>query len=425
MAELDLVLHRFFEKARWERALDGGVGKGLNYGTLRDLAKPQTRVMLYRAISSGKYEISAPRCVRIPKDEKGEFREVYINDDLDRVVLGIANDLFFDLMPGMVHPSCRSYTKGVGCGKIVRGISSQIVALGSEGNAPAGWKADLSRYFDSVPLNIIDSVFDKIEDTYGKSALVGLIRRYYHSDDYIGYDGVPGKKYMSLRQGCAVSAFLANAVLYDIDAKLSRLDGHYVRYSDDMVFVGLDWRNALEILKTELQKMDLRLNPKKLSLVTGGQWFNFLGFSIKGGLVSLSPSQIKKFQNEVRRRTMRKGVSYETAVRRINSYLYVGNGEYSWATRMLPYINSAHDIRTLNAYILDCLRSVRTGHRRIGGLGYDRFSETGCVSRGRGRNVRRNRDSAPENLDGYMSIGCMQMAMNCSKEVYEALVRTI
>lgn len=51
------------------------------------------------AMMQGKYEISPPHTAQIPK-ENGEFRTVYVNEPIDRVVLGIANDLLFDLMPG-------------------------------------------------------------------------------------------------------------------------------------------------------------------------------------------------------------------------------------------------------------------------------------------------------------------------------------
>lgn len=171
--------------------MDRGVGKNLNYAILREMAKPETRIMISRAIASNQYEISAPRSVLIPKDDKGSFREVYINDDIDRVVLSIANDLFFELMPEMVHPSCKSYLKGTGCGKIVRNISRQMVTFREEGveSGVIGWKADLSKYFDSVPLNVIDSIFDRIESKYGESAVVRLVRKYYHCKEYVDKDG--------------------------------------------------------------------------------------------------------------------------------------------------------------------------------------------------------------------------------------------
>ena len=63
---------------------------------------------------------------------------------------------------------------------------------------------------------------------------------------------------------------------------------------------------------------------------------------------------------------------------------------------------------------MDCLRSVKTGRHHLGGLGYDKCSNSGCIRRGTGRNVKHNREIVPKKLDGYITIGCMQKAMRYS-----------
>ena len=67
---------------------------------------------MYRRIRDGKYKIMPPHTALIPKDN-GEFRTVYINEPADRILLSIANDLLFEIMPEMVHPNCKSYQKGL------------------------------------------------------------------------------------------------------------------------------------------------------------------------------------------------------------------------------------------------------------------------------------------------------------------------
>ena len=51
-----------------------------------------------------------------------------------------------------------------------------------------GWKSDLSKYFDSVPIRFIDEAFDKVEAKHGQSALIDVLRKYYHSDLYFDED---------------------------------------------------------------------------------------------------------------------------------------------------------------------------------------------------------------------------------------------
>ena len=67
-----------------------------------------------------------------------------------------------------------------------------------------------------------------------------------------------------MRQGCAVAAFLADAVLFDIDQTISNLNVYYVRYSDDILIVGHEYETGYKILKTMLAEKELILNPKKV-----------------------------------------------------------------------------------------------------------------------------------------------------------------
>ena len=166
----DKILHMFFDIDRWTKAIEKGVFKDIRKDQLIRLTDEHTRLAIADAMLKGKYEISPPHTALIPKDN-GEFRTVYVNEPMDRVILSIANDLLFDLMPEMLHKSCKSYQTGIGCGKVVKEVSLQIT------NAPSGdclgWKSDLSKYFDSVPLRYIDEAFDNVETKYGHSARGG------------------------------------------------------------------------------------------------------------------------------------------------------------------------------------------------------------------------------------------------------------
>ena len=422
MRECDDITSRFFEVVRWEKALDTGVAKGLSHGVLRRLSSPEGRVALYRLIRDGEYAIGAPRAALIPKDEGAGFRTVYINDDADRVLLSIANDLLFELTPEMVHESCKSYISGIGCGRVVREVSRRIVSTPVSSGGMVGWKGDLSKYFDSVAIEYIDGAFDAVESRYGRSALIDVLRRYYHDDEYVERDGRLAHRYMSLRQGCAVSSWLSDVILYHIDERLSSLDGFYVRYCDDMLFVGRDSERAMNVLVEELDRMGLRLNPSKVEALRADRWFHFLGYSIKGGMISLSPGRVRKFRRSVDRAT-RRSRSLVGATSRVNRLLYKGIGDYSWARQVLPIITSEHDICCLNGYVMDALRAASTGKRRIGGLGYDATGNDGCVVRGKGRNVLSNRQKVPHMTETFRSLGCMRKALLTSRAAYETLVR--
>ncbi len=419
----DKILQMFFDIDRWTKAIEKGVFKDIRKDQLILLTDEHTRVKIADAMLKGKYEISPPHTAQIPKDN-GEFRTVYVNEPIDRIILSIANDLLFDLMPELVHPTCKSYQTGIGCGKVVTEISHKIANTANNGFL--GWKSDLSKYFDSVPLKYIDEEFDKVEAKYGHSALIDVLRKYYHSDLYFDEENNLQSAYQSLKQGCPVASWLADVILYDLDQELSQMDGDYKRYSDDMLFAGEDYEKAMNVLKRRLAEKSMKLNPKKVEYLTADKWFKFLGFSIKGSMISLSSSRVKTFQKEIEARTIRSpNTTLVKAVNAVNRYLYKGDGEFSWATQILPVCNVRRDINELNNFVMDCLRAVETGKHKIGGLGYVKTKQDGCIVRGRGRNVKANREKTSNNIPGYLTIGCMQNAMLTGRAVYNTLVASL
>lgn len=422
--ENDLILNKFFEMPRWEYAIHKGFNKGIRKDQLLMLTKPDTRAVLYKLIKNGEYRISPPHIALIPKDNPGEFRTVYVNEPFDRIVLSIANDLLFELMPEMIHPRCKSYQKGIGCGNVVKQISKEICSYKTDGII--GWKADLSKYFDSVPIRYIDDVFDRIELKYGKSKLIDLIRDYYHSDIYFDENVDLKSSFQSLKQGCAVAAFLADAMLYNIDEKLSKLKGVYTRYSDDILFVGEDYQLAMDILKEELSAMEMKLNPKKVEYITHSNRFCFLGFSIKGEDISLSAKRIKTFADRIKECTIdKKDRTLSSVLLKVNNFLYKGDGEHSWATQVLPIVTNTKDLNTLNCFVMDCLRAVQTKRFKIGGIGYSQVMKEGCILRGKGKNVTSNKSKTPKNIEGYNSILCMRNSMLFCRELYNTMVQSI
>ena len=418
----DILLQKFFEKERWEQALEIGVDKHIDKGELRQLCSPKVRIMLYNAIVSGNYEIAPPHQVQIPKDN-GDMRIVYVNENIDRIFLSIVNNLFFEMFPEFVHPACKSYQSGIGCGKIVQEVSRQMI---KSKTPEVGVKLDLSKYFDSVPIKYIDEIFHRMENKIGKSIIIDIVRKYYHTDLCFDFNGELIEHYQSLKQGCSVASFLADAVLYHLDDTVSKLKVYYVRYSDDLLVLGKEWQKAFDVIKTILSEMEMTLNPKKVEVVRKDRWIKFLGFNIKGNQITLSKNRVKSFQKEIEKRTIKqRNITLKRAINQVNSYLYKGDGTYSWATSVLPIINVEKDIDVLNEYVLDALRACATNKKKIGGLGSVNDRKDYTILRGTGKNVTANRNKTDKEIEGYLSIRCMQNALLTRRAVYETLVRNM
>lgn len=418
----DILLQKFFEKERWEQALETGVGKGIDKGELRKLTSPEVRLAMYNAIINDGYEIVPPHQAAIPK-ENGDMRIVYVNENVDRIFLSIVNNLFFEMFPEFVHKACKSYQTGLGCGKVVQEVSRHEL---STSGREVGFKADLTKYFDSVPLKYIDKIFDRMEGRVGRSKIIDIVRQYYHTDLCFDINGDLIEHYQSLKQGCAVASFLADAVLYHLDDTVSKLDGYYVRYSDDLMYIGDEHKKAFEIVKSILEDMNMTLNPKKVEAVYKDRWVKFLGFNIKGNQITLSKSRVKSFQKEIESRTIKqRKISITRAINSVNNYLYKGDGRYSWATSVLPIINVEKDIKTLNSFVMDSLRACATNKKKIGGLGSVNDKDDYTILRGTGKNVTANRIKTEKEIAGFLTLHCMQNALMTSKPVYETLVRNM
>lgn len=417
----DILLKEFFKKERWEEAVQTAVEKDISQQLLREMSTPDNRILLYRALKSNAYHIRPPHEAQIPK-ENGEYRTVYVNEDQDRVILSIINDMLFELCPEMVHKHCMSYQRGIGCGKVVQKASRIIKTMKEK---EIGVKVDLSKYFDSVPIRYIEDVFQKIEKKFGPSKILDLLNDYYHDNTVIDMEKKTIEKYSSLRQGCAVAAFLADAVLYDMDAALSEMNVFYVRYSDDILVLGKNWKEGYKLLQKKLAEKELTLNPKKVEFLDKNHWFKFLGFTMKNDQISLSKNRIKKFQKEIERRTIRsKNHNAKQILHNVNTFLYKGFQGYSWATGVLPIINVEKDIQTMNNFIMDAIRGGITGKGKIGGLGVVTEKSDHTILRGKGRNVKANREKI-QNIEGYMTLSCMRNALLTSREAYNTLIMSM
>lgn len=421
----DILLEKMFETERWQELLDRATEKEIDLTTIKKLCDPVERMKLYTVIAQDKYNIFPPHIARIPKDTPGEFREVYVNEPRDRIILTLINDCLSEIFSDMIHPQCKSYQKGIGTQRVVKNISDEIVRMNNKGKL--GYKIDFTKYFDSVKIEVIDGIFDEIENRLGfnkgTEPVVNLLRRYYHQNVYFDTEGNVCEKYQSLKQGCACAAFLSNVVMYKLDEYMSNKYKIYYRYCDDLVVIDDNTDDVIMEINNIINDYGVALNPKKVEPLYADKWFKFLGFNIKGNMITLSKNRVKKFQKEVENRSIkRKNCSAKQARQAIIKYLY--DGEFSWATSCLSVINVRSDIDEMNKYIMDCIRACETGKKKIGGLGSVNNLPDRTILRGKGKNVKANRNKTGY-IENYLSIGCLSNNLKMSRVIFEASVRSM
>lgn len=426
------LLKKMFETERWEQLINKSELKGINKGELRALCSPEVRLRLYYAIVNGQYEIAVPHQALIPKDKPGEFRTVTICENVDRCVASLINDCCFELFPEMIHPSVKSYIRGDGCCKTALRVSREIVKIEKEhpNIEVIGRKYDFHDYFGSISIEAIDNLLDTIESKLGfekeTEPVMNVLRKFYHCNWVFNPDGELVQKYDGIKQGFSFASFCADAILYELDEFMSNKYSCYYRYSDDLIAIAYDTSETTDDILSIVTKYGVTLNPRKVEVLRRDTFFKFLGFMYKDDMITLSKGRVKSLQKEIEKRTInKKNISFEQARRNVIQYLYKGDGQFSWATSCLSVINCQADIDTINLFIMDCLRAVQTGKRKIGGLGVVTNLPDRTILRGTGKHVTANRLKTEKIIPRYLTIGCLSKNMKMGKEIYNACVRAL
>lgn len=419
------LLKEAFKEERIMYALKHAKEKKLNPKLIRRFCDPSYRGYVANLIATDSYVMAYPTERDIPKDDKpGQFRTVFMNEPPDRIVMSLLADTVSDIFKDMIHPSCRSYQKGMGTQQTVCEISKCIQDIGLVGHESIGVKTDFSKYFDSVLLEKIEEMFDKWEARlgFGKDTepVINMFRRYYRQNEYWDKHDNLASKYQSLKQGCALAAPLANMLLYDLDEFMSNKYPVYYRYSDDIMCLGGDVDEIVNDINRITSEYGVTLNPKKVEAVYADEWVKFLGFNIKQGYRTLSTQRVVKFKNKIKELTIKqKNITMKKATRNVMNYLY--GSEHCWADSCLATINVEEDIRQLNFFVMDCIKACGTNKKRIGGIGSTLDRKDYTIVRHGGRNVSSNKEKE-ERIENYESMVCLWKALRQSKSLYKSLL---
>lgn len=392
--------------------------RGVDIEAFGAMADTVGRARLVQAIADGEYTLSPPKTLYLDKKtgvylsykeaahrDFKDVRTLYApSQALDGIVLGVLSAVYNRLYGGLIHPSCRSYQRGVGVKTILHDDLLPRLRRGDH-----GWKVDLSKYFDSVNRETLDATL-KAMDT--GSPVDALVWKHFH-DDRVFVNGQLEPRYMAIRQGNALGTLLANLALRDVDERLSAMDVLYLRYADDILVLGPEADKALDALREMLGAKGLRLNEKKTTRVDADHPFTFLGCEIADGMVDMSQESYDRIKRKIRlicrpHKYIPKESREEQvkAIRRINWLLrdghYADQRNFGWERYFFSVIDNPVRVRMLDQYIRDHIKGVYVGrqtqHRKAKSLTSDEMLRT----------------------MGYKSLMRMYRASRCGPAVYSA-----
>jgi RNA-directed DNA polymerase len=163
--------------------------------------------------------------------------------------------------------------------------------------------------------------------------LLRLIGRYLRAGVMVDRQWEPSHE--GTMQGGPLSPLLGNILLDDFDKALERRGLRFVRYADDFLVFTKTEKSAKRVFASVerylTQKLKLVVNQQK-SRTCSTDGVEFLGFRFTGysGQIRVSPKNVTKFKQRVRKITRRaRGISMTARMKELGAYLRGWTGYFA------------------------------------------------------------------------------------------------
>lgn len=257
------------------------------------------------------------------------------------------------------------------------------------------YKADISNYFNSVP---VERLLPRLREILSDEPKVYLFLESLLTNPLVDDHGVIHPEEKGIMAGTPISTFLANVYLMHMDRCFHELGVLYARYSDDIIVFDEDedaLENHIALIHGFLSDSGLAINSKKEVRTAPGEMWTFLGICYHDGIVDVSPVSVSKLKAKMRRKARalvrwqaRKGATGpQTAkafIRVFNRKLFENplEHELTWARWYFPLINTTDSLRIIDQYSQSCIRYLATGkHNKAAyNFRYEEMKKLGYVS---------------------------------------------
>lgn len=348
------------------------VGRSSFTKELEGFMQRQDHLPVYASIKN-KDPFPLPEKHLINKSSSQKKRVVYVYPQRENTVLKLLTYLLLRKYDGLFSDCLYSFRPGRTAKDAVRSLTSRrdICSM-------YAYKADISNYFNSVPLRRLLPELEKTlsDDPELLEFLSGLL-----SEPRVLDKGRVINEEKGIMAGTPLASFYANLYLRKLDSYFQSKGIPYARYSDDIIALAPDKDTALEYaeyIRGVLSENGLQLNPDKEAFYSPEQGFTFLGFSFQKGTIDIAPITIKKIKAKMHRKARalqrwrkRSGLSGEKAaaafIRIFNRKLLEGplDNELTWSYWFFPVINTSKSLKEIDNYAQDCIRFLVSGvHRK-------------------------------------------------------------
>ena len=310
-----------------------------------------------------------PRRVLIPKNDSDELREIFIYNRDDSFALKMINDICNQLLGNEFEQNLFSYRDGFSTKDAVDNLIKNAKGM-------YGVKIDIKKYFNSVPIEIIE---EKLKNIFNHEKDYNKMLEFFKDTRYIDIDGKIKNKYLSLKPGNAFSAFFSNYVLDNLDKYANKNFEFYSRYSDDILIFERTERkliNSLDKFKEHLSILNLEINDSKTKFYKPYEIIEYLGIKTDWDVKDISSNRFNNIKNLIRsecnktRKLLKNGEitkdqALEYLVNWYNNKLFrqtlTTKQKYSWAVNVFNIITTVETLKEINRYFKSSVRICITG----------------------------------------------------------------
>ncbi|MCQ2416932.1 MAG: reverse transcriptase/maturase family protein [Oscillospiraceae bacterium] len=311
-----------------------------------------------------------PRKAIISKMSSEKKRIVYTYPSDANIVLKLLTYLLLRKYNALFSRNLYSFRPGRTAKDAIRTLTKF-----SRKKAYYAYKADISNYFNSVPVPLL--LNELAEIIQGDAPLLQFLSRLLLEECVLENKCII-KETKGIMAGTPLASFYANVFLRKLDMYFS--DIPYARYSDDIILFAdslSECQQYAGFIQQYLKKRGLTVNPEKEFYFEPEKGWHFLGFSYCSGIIDIAPASVQKIKQKMRRKTralMRwrqrnqvEGTKAAAAFIRIfNRKLLEHTDEHSlsWKLWFFSVINTADSLHIIDQYAQDCIRYLISGTHR-------------------------------------------------------------
>ena len=338
---------------------------------------------LIQKIREGKYKPNPVRRVEIPKETKGEYRQLGIPTVVDRVIqLAIAQELSpiyeeqfsensFGFRPKRgAHDALRQCQKNVNDGYVY------VVDM------------DLEKFFHTVSQS---KLIELLSRTIIEGRVISLIHKYLNAG--VIADGIFERTEVGMPQGGPLSPLLSKVILNELDKELERRGHRFVRYADDCMILCKSNMSAERTLRNIIPfiegKLFLKVNRKKTEVahISKVKYLGYTFYRYKGKCrLRVHAKSVVKMKNKIRELTDRnKGISNKKREKEYQEYVR-GWVQYYRLADMKGLLKRTDEWarRRIRAVYWKQWKKIKTRYRMLKALGMEHWmaKELACSRKG-------------------------------------------